>query len=236
MGNAQNSPRQPTNPDPMNRPMPTYADRGRPAPSRPAQELLAAERSMSQAAMGRMPEEAELSSIAAGRLTPPPLAPAPQLTDSDFVGGKPLRTDHPMPRSNADLGRRLEADGPNYQVDQFAEKREADDALWLRVGINADLVPPRVMDMMHNLATDALPSFVRHNLEYRDADQALGYRGQFAEISHVVAKLRKLVWDDQYGVTFEHVASDEVRKELKALIGHALLALDLLKAGNKNGK
>jgi hypothetical protein len=175
-------------------------------------------RGISQADLGPMPTY--------------PVARPPVLGTADFVD-EPLKVDHLA----YDVGAQMkEADGPNYAADQPVNPNPPDDALWLRIDINADLIPDRVQDMFHTLAVDTLPSFARRNLEYRDADRVLGYRGQFAELSHIMAKLKKLVWDDTHGVGYEHILEADVKRELNSLIGHAVLALGLVEEGNKNGR
>lgn len=141
---------------------------------------------------------------------------------SEVMYGAP---DEMMPKAKP------EREGPDY-ANGIEENQEADDSLWLRLSYSADLIPPRTMWILQNVVPMALRRFIRHNLEYRDTDMELGLKGQFTEIHHITAKLRRLIWKSN--PQFIHVS--DVQTELENLIGHALLALDLLDKGNHDGK
>lgn len=123
---------------------------------------------------------------------------------------------------------RVERDGPNY-----SGQAEVERPLLLDLGMPADVITPRAQWILEQCAMGALREFVRYNLQYGDTDQALGYQGQFAEMFHITAKLKRLVWDQRNPAT---VTRQQVMRELESMIGHALLALDLLDKENKDGR
>lgn len=118
-----------------------------------------------------------------------------------------------------------EADGPNYTSD-VAEVP----TIQIRVGIPTR---ERTMRIMRGPATGALLEFLRMQQAYQDTDEALGAQGQFAEIFHDTAKLKRMIWDRRNP---QSVAVGEVQETLMSLIGHALLAMDLMEEGNKDGR
>lgn len=78
----------------------------------------------------------------------------------------------------------------------------------------------------------ALEHFLQRNAEYGDDDDFnLGTKGQYVDISRKVQKLKRRWWEDEeYGAGEE---SDEVI--VMELIGHLLMALDMM-AGGENGE
>lgn len=122
---------------------------------------------------------------------------------------------------------RLEKDGPNYG----SLDHEPDiPTLQIRVGIPTR---ERTMRILRGPATGALLEFMRMQQSYRDTDEALGAQGQFAEIFHDTAKLKRMIWDRSNP---QSVAVGEVQETLMSLIGHALLAMDNMDEGNKDGR
>lgn len=138
--------------------------------------------------------------------------------------------------TQADMGPMPEPDGPNYASVDYDDEQKSDDSFWIRLSHSADLIPDRTQSILQNQVPTALRSFIRQNLQYHNTDQALGYQGQFAEIYHITATLKRLMWDSNLTGMATSVANGEIQEQLESLIGHALLALDLLEQGNKNGK
>jgi hypothetical protein len=124
-----------------------------------------------------------------------------------------------------------EREGPDYAAGEEGHKGIHDE-LWLGLGMSADVIPERAQWILQQPAMSALRSFVQHQLVYNKTDESLGLQGQFAEIHHITAKLRRTIWDRR--VTIGPV--NEVKSDLESLIGHALLALDLLDKGNIDGR
>lgn len=91
----------------------------------------------------------------------------------------------------------------------------------------------RTMRIMRGPATGALLEFMRKQQAYQNTDEALGAQGQFAEIYHDTAKLKRMIWDRRNP---QSVTVGEVQETLMSLIGHALLAMDLVEEGNKDGQ
>ena len=121
-----------------------------------------------------------------------------------------------------------EREGPDYSKDDEDPVR---DSLWFNLSYPSDLIPERTMWILQNPGMSALRAFIRHQLEYRDADEALGLQGQFAEIHHITAKLKRMIWKRRGPLD-----SAKVQNELENMIGHCLLALDLLEKGNNDGQ
>lgn len=141
------------------------------------------------------------------------------------------RWEHFAVKGSPSLGEgRPERDGPDYN--KVAEE-EGDGSFWIRLSYPADAILPRTEWILLNIVPTALRSFIRHNLQYGNTDESLGLQGQFSEIYHITAKLKRQIWDRRNP---ESVANGEVQEQLEALIGHALLALDLLEKGNKDGR
>jgi hypothetical protein len=78
----------------------------------------------------------------------------------------------------------------------------------------------------------AIEHFINRNAEYGD-DPAfnLGSRGQYADISRKVQKLKRLLWD---GVE-EKPGQESKRTIVKELIGHLLMTLDYLENEEVDG-
>lgn len=120
-----------------------------------------------------------------------------------------------------------EREGPDYAAEEdFGELP----ALSIHVNIPTR---ERTMHILHGPAHEALRHFMRMQQQYQDTDQALGAQGQFSEIYHDTAKLKRMIWDRRNP---QSVTVDEVTETLKSLIGHALLAMNLIQEGNKDGK
>jgi hypothetical protein len=141
-------------------------------------------------------------------------------------------SDHFLPAGrNPRITKLPEREGPDYNSEVTEEA--VDESLWIRLSYSADLIPPRTSWILKNIVPTTLRSFIRHNLQYGNTDESLGLQGQFAELFHITAKLKRQIWDRRNP---EAVANGEVQEQLEALIGHALLALDLLEKGNKDGR
>jgi hypothetical protein len=102
--------------------------------------------------------------------------------------------------------------------------------------MDIDSLPDRTNMILQGAASEALVSFVRHHLQYGDSDMELGYQGQFSELYHIVTKLKRLMWDRNWTGMATNTATGEIKEQLEALIGHSLLALNLLEEGNKDGR
>jgi hypothetical protein len=133
-------------------------------------------------------------------------------------------TDDYMPKAKP------EREGPDYAVEHNVE---ADEAFWIRLDLPADVIPPRAQFILQGPALVALGEFVRYNLQYGNTDESLGLQGQFAEIHHITAKLKRMLWDKRHPAT---IKPDGIKGDLESLIGHALLALDLLDKENFDGR
>lgn len=175
---------------------------------------------------------------------PGPWQPGPKSWDADAE-----REAHFRPDGGASLGQRNphdmhihidkssvlvrpEREGPDYGK-AGVEESDEDPNIRIDLSIAMSAVPRRTKWILQNVVPTALRSFIRHNLQYRDADESLGLQGQFAEMSHILAKLKRQIWDRRNP---ESVATGEIQEQLESLIGHALLALDHLDKGNKDGR
>jgi hypothetical protein len=94
-------------------------------------------------------------------------------------------------------------------------------------------VRERTLNILRGPAAESLREFLRMQQQYQDTDQALGAQGQFSEIYHDTAKLKRMIWDRRNP---QSVTVGEVEQTLMSLIGHALLAIDLIREGNKDGR
>lgn len=141
-----------------------------------------------------------------------------------------------MPKAKPETGhvakRRPVREGPDYTALE-GEDDDVPPSFTIELSIDRFVILPRTRWILDNVVPTALRSFIRHNLQYRDTDEKLGLQGQFAEIYHITAKLKRQIWDRRNP---ESVAKGEVQEQLESLIGHALLALDLLEKGNKDGR
>ena len=126
-----------------------------------------------------------------------------------------------------------EREGPDYTKGADAADSEA---LWVKLSMDIDSLPDRTNMILQGAASEALVSFVRHHLQYGDSDMELGYQGQFSELYHIVTKLKRLMWDRNWTGMATNTATGEIKEQLEALIGHSLLALNLLEEGNKDGR
>lgn len=76
---------------------------------------------------------------------------------------------------------------------------------------------------------EAFELFILKSRDYGKAGDLLGARGQFADMWRKFGKLKAQIWDNpERAINFE--GPEEV---LKDLIGHSILFLDYLKAGNR---
>jgi hypothetical protein len=147
----------------------------------------------------------------------------------------------PMPTSaelvdryQKNVNAKPEREGPDYN-DGMGDDGVGD-SFYIHLSMSADLMTERAQWILQNVVPTALRSFVRQHLQYGDTDKSLGYQGQFAELFHINAKLKRLMWDNNFTGLSTTTAVGEIREELESLIGHALLALDLLDKGNKDGR
>jgi hypothetical protein len=120
-------------------------------------------------------------------------------------------------------------EGPDYAGDD----ETVNNPFVINISYPADSIPDRTKWILQNPLPTAIRAFIRHNLQYGDADKALGLQGQFVEIHHITTKLRRLIWNRRAVVVPDE---NDARRELENLIGHALLALDLLNEGNNDGR
>lgn len=120
---------------------------------------------------------------------------------------------------------------PDREGPDYANVMEEDiPTLRITVGIP---VRERTLRIVRGPAKRALLEFMRMQQQYQDTDVALGAQGQFAEIFHDTAKLKRMIWDRRNP---QSVTVGEVQETLMSLIGHALLAMDLTEDGNKDGQ
>ena len=119
-----------------------------------------------------------------------------------------------------------EREGPDYT------NAEADDTPTIRINVGIP-TRERTMRIIRGPATGALLEFLRMQQAYQDTDEALGAQGQFAEIFHDTAKLKRMIWDRRNP---QSASVGEVGETLMSLIGHALLAMDHMEKGNKDGR
>lgn len=141
---------------------------------------------------------------------------------------------HFRPETGHDMKRRPVREGPDYASGVDAESVSLNFVIDLQMP--ADLITPRMQWILEQVVVGVLGEFVRSNLQYGDTDMSLGYQGQFAELFHIVAKLKRTMWDNNYAGLSTGGARSQIQRELESLIGHALLALDLLDKENKHGK
>lgn len=130
---------------------------------------------------------------------------------------------HSWPEWNEKLGKTIDCkclgrdEDDDYEEDDKFGKDE----------IRVDGMKP-LPDRVEDILTEAGDLFKRRNQDYRDADgfepsEVLGIKGQFAEIWRKVWKLKNALWDGR------EMAGEKAEEILLDLIGHACLAIDMLR-------
>ena len=91
------------------------------------------------------------------------------------------------------------------------------------------MLPWRLIDVNQQ----AMLKFAEAYKEYGDgAADEMGLAGEWAELHRKVKKLRRAMWDGDES----YLTRESLTTVLQDLIGHALLALDMVERGIKNGR
>lgn len=124
------------------------------------------------------------------------------------------------------IGARAEDDGVQYDDDESS-------VMWLRIGMPADRIPPHTQELLQGPVVEALKRFITRNVEYGETADALGSRGQYADINRKVGKLKRLMWDKNVP---EWSISEPTKEVLEDLIGHCILSLYYIDKEEQDGK
>ena len=192
-------------------------------------------------AAGRAAGESARKALSAIRVPGPgimPLPPSPAYCDDGHahlaheysnVGDPAGMPKHYCPGK----GLRAEDDGPAYDDDPNYVGDEPS-VMWLRIGLPADRIPPHTQRLLQGPVVEALKRFITKNVEYGETADALGSRGQYADINRKVGKLKRLMWDKNVP---EWSISEPTEEVLQDLIGHCILSLYYIEMEKKqNGE
>lgn len=103
----------------------------------------------------------------------------------------------------------------------------ASSAFAITFGVGPQPLSPKAERVLSGPAKEALELFAKRSADYSDKDgfdpsEVLGLQGQFAEVWRKVWKLKNSLWDGR------ELSAEQPREILMDLIGHALLAIDMI--------
>lgn len=101
----------------------------------------------------------------------------------------------------------------------------------VQVQIN-DETPRQIDELLTNDFERFITLFNERTIEYGDHAFLLGSRGQFADMSRKMGKLKTGVWDDNQSA----LVSEGVEEVVLDMIGHCFLTLQCLRREGKTGK
>jgi hypothetical protein len=132
--------------------------------------------------------------------------------------GNKERTKHWCPGGPNSLPAALSSAPINIALEKFIITLHLKDPSRLSLKANRVLSGP---------AREALELFARRSADYSDQDgfdpaEVLGEKGQFAEVFRKVWKLKNSMWDGR------ELVGEQPREILMDLIGHALLAIEMI--------
>lgn len=95
-----------------------------------------------------------------------------------------------------------------------------------------DETPRQIDELLTNDFERFIQLFNERTIEYGDHAFLLGSRGQFADMSRKMGKLKTGIWDDNHGA----LVSEGVEEVVLDMIGHCFLTLQCLRREGKTGK